>query len=209
MNEEESDVIEECNIENINFQEQVNANGQVNRNFLQDENVQNLEEEEITYSSSEEEDSDYDEADEEVFNVPDELFQLRDWAINRKICQSHLDELLGILRQRLLPTLPKSSKTCLDSNKAIYNIIEMQNSHGGVGKFVYYGIVEGIEKCVKPELHPTNIIELIVNVDGLPITKSGTEEFWPISGNIFFHGDVYKPFPIAVNHGESKPGSLE
>ena len=93
---------------------------------------------------------------------------------------------MGILKQRLLPSLPKSSKTFLQN--------EIEN---------------GIRESVIEKLHQQKIVELIVHFDGLPVTKSGTEDFWPILGKIFSDKHVYKPFPIAVFHGKGKPNDRE
>ena len=77
------------------------------------------------------------------FEINVEINEIRDWAIDCGIFQNHLDILLGILRRRLLPNLPKSAKTFLETNTAKYNIIEMNDVIGGKGEFVYFGIKDG------------------------------------------------------------------
>lgn len=48
-------------------------------------------------------------------------------------------------------------------------------------------------------------IRLIVSVDGLPLTKSGKKDFWPILCRVHYKLDIYKPFAVAVYCGSSKP----
>ena len=75
-----------------------------------------------------------------------EIEQLREWAIENDIKHNHLDKLLAILRRRLLPDLPKSSKTFLKTSSAKYTIVEMEDSNGGEGEFVYFGLKKKFRK---------------------------------------------------------------
>ena len=51
-----------------------------------------------------------------------EVQELRQWAQSTKIPLAHLSSLLGILRQRVMPLLPKAAKTFLNTNGVKYNI---------------------------------------------------------------------------------------
>ena len=51
-----------------------------------------------------------------------EVKQLREWAITNGIEQVDVDQLLTILRRRLLLELPNSAKTFLGTSSAEYNI---------------------------------------------------------------------------------------
>lgn len=67
-----------------------------------------------------------------VRNLTDEVHcgevkELREWAATSDIPHAKLDELLGILRKRLLPELPKSSKTFLKTSSAAYNLQKFDN----------------------------------------------------------------------------------
>lgn len=68
------------------------------------------------------------------------------------------------------------------------------------------GISEGLHKSLA-EFHEGNT-ELIINVDGLPLTKSGKICFWPILCQIFYKSDIYRLFVVAIYCGVSKPNSL-
>lgn len=121
---------------------------------------------------------------------------------------AHLDVLLNILRKRLLPQLPKCSKTFLDSSKADYTIKAMRGANNHIGDFVYLGIKEGIINCLNPDVHKNNIIILQMNVDGASPYKSSTKQLWPILCKIFHEVDIYSPFPVAIYYGDSKPGDI-
>ena len=51
---------------------------------------------------------------------------------------------------------------------------------------------------------PSNTIKLLINVDGVPISKSSGSQFWPILGLIIGIPNS-KPFYIGIYHGTSKP----
>ncbi|KAJ8664819.1 hypothetical protein QAD02_006481 [Eretmocerus hayati] len=80
----------------------------------------------------------------------DEVQQLKYWVVKNRIAMSHTDELLVILRRRLLPELPASSKTFLQTSSAYYVIEEMLDADNLLGEFVYFGIEEGLQACINP-----------------------------------------------------------
>ncbi|KAJ8666058.1 hypothetical protein QAD02_007720 [Eretmocerus hayati] len=139
----------------------------------------------------------------------DEISQLKIWSIGSRIPNKHLDTLLGILRQRLLPGLPKNSKTFLGTNKAKYNIRSMTDSRGEEGEFVYMGIAEGLKACLNVHAHLTRVIDLMLNIDGVKIHKSSQMTMWPILCKIHCTPDIYNPFPVAVFYGNGKPKNFE
>lgn len=98
--------------------------------------------------------------------VLDEIVQIQNWAILNNIQQNILDELLAILRKRLLPRLPKSAKTFLQTQTAKYNIQEIEAADNSIGEFVYFGIAKGLKSCVHENLHENKKILLQINVDG-------------------------------------------
>lgn len=61
-------------------------------------------------------------ANSEVHRRPEdpEIQQIHEWIIRRRIPQDVADELFGILKSRLLPNIPKSSKTLLKKADANY-----------------------------------------------------------------------------------------
>lgn len=50
-----------------------------------------------------------------------------------------------------------------------------------------------------------NILELSINIDGLPLFHSSKKQFWPILGLV---KNVCEPFVIGIYCEKSKPNSL-
>lgn len=136
------------------------------------------------------------------------LNDLRDWVLDSNINHVQLSNLLCILKP-YHPELPLSSKTLLKTNDH-YKIINMISMRQTVGKFVYFGI----EKCLQMlmpricDLVNECCVELVINVDGLPIYKSNSSQFWPILISVYLSHFICSPFPIAIYCGDSKPQSV-
>lgn len=139
----------------------------------------------------------------------EETKQLRSLAVKSGMKQIHVNEMLKILRRRLLPELPKSAKTFLGTNTAEYDIKEMYDSDGSMGEYVYFGIKKGISECINPNVHLKTTIFLQFNIDGISLNKSGEKEFWVISAKVFYRPDIYKPFAVAIYSGNSKPANVD
>ncbi|KAJ8669998.1 hypothetical protein QAD02_001257 [Eretmocerus hayati] len=141
----------------------------------------------------------------------DEVQELKYWVVKNRIAMSHTDELLVILRRRLLPELPASSKTFLQTSSACYLIEEMLDADSLLGEFVYFGIEEGLQACVNPELHPDQVIDLDFNIDGVKIKKSSLKQLWPCLCRVYYKKmpQVYKPFPVLAFYGNKKPKDLK
>lgn len=102
--------------------------------------------------------------DDEAWN---DVAELRQWAIQARIQHCHLDSLLRILRRRLIPNLPATSKTFLKTESANYQIKEFRSSDGTIiGKFVYFGIAAGLRRYVNKEIHVRDTLDLQINCDG-------------------------------------------
>lgn len=85
----------------------------------------------------------------------------------------------------------------------------MKAADNSIGEFIYFGLAKGLERCVHEDLHKNNKILLQINVDGLPLFKSSTRQFWPISCKVFFNPDIYKSFPVAMYSRNAKPMSAD
>lgn len=134
------------------------------------------------------------------------IANLHQWSHN--ITLSKLDELLKILNV-VIPNLPSSAKTFmrLKNVPILYNIIEYEDK----SEFVYFGIGNILKLIVNPELHVDNILSLQFNIDDLTISifHSSPKECWPILCKIYYLPDIYKPFPVAIYIGHTKPNNLE
>lgn len=136
----------------------------------------------------------------------DEIQQLKQWALmDPGIPHARLEQLLNILRQRLLPNLPKCAKTFLHTNEAHYLVETLDDD----SEFVYFGMKENLQRIININVHENHDISLVFNVDGLSLFKSSSKQFWPILANVFTINDIYKPFPVAIYCGNEKPANLE
>ena len=132
-----------------------------------------------------------------------EVQELRQWAQSTKIPLAHLSSLLGILRQRVMPLLPKAAKTFLNTNGVRYNIRSfgvIDNLDGG--EQAYLGIAVFLRQIINIRLHNERVLDLLFNIDGLPLYKSSSKQFWPILCKVFFDPDIYEPFPVAIYAGK-------
>lgn len=139
---------------------------------------------------------------------------LNQWSIENdiKICQ-----LTNLLKgfNKILPEfdLPVDGRTILKTEPTIPDIIPFDISDGNSGQFIYFGIKKALDFYLNiPNLIPVlkSGINLIFNVDGLPIFKSSRKQIWPILGRIYISDDViFSPFPVAIFCGIGKPTSIE
>jgi len=107
------------------------------------------------------------------------LEELRLWAIKHKISFVALADLLRILIMYViqLSFLPKDPRTLLRTPRNT-NIIELAG-----GSYWHYGlnnIIENLKKEYTKLKVAVNEFQLILNVDGLPLSKSSKSTFWPI-----------------------------
>ena len=98
--------------------------------------------------------------------------------------------------------LPKDSRTFLKTPRSVD--VTFNNDNGKKSSYCYLGIFNSLQDVfdLPP---PCSIINLIVNIDGLPLFKSANSQLWPILGSVF-QSDLV--FPIALFYGNSKPDCL-
>lgn len=133
--------------------------------------------------------------------------KLANWSVEYKISHAALSALLSILRSEL-PDLPKDSRTLL-STQTLTNTKIVAD-----GEYYHFGIKSGmISKLALYPSFTTKVFEksfpitLQINIDGLPIAKSNSKQFWPILGMI---DQLPKkdPFLIGLYFGVSKPSDI-
>lgn len=139
----------------------------------------------------------------ESSSLPTEILlikNLNSWKVGNNISNNAYSKLLTILQSDLKLNIPKDARTVLaiDGQKTY---IEMTG-----GSYYHFNLEESIlfvlskvsfTQCV-------NTLDLEINVDGLPISKSSGSQFWPILACIENIALNYV-FPIGVFHGYSKP----
>lgn len=161
--------------------------------------VSDLESAESSSSSSLLSMDDVDVIGEDVEQQCELQFDLATWAVSYNCSRECINELLCLLRNSGLSELPKDSRTLLRTPRTV------QTTTKCGGTFWYVGIENGINKAFSFLSLDTDAIKLVVNIDGLPLSKSSSSQLWPILGSINNSNHV---FPIAIFHAYAKPNSL-
>jgi hypothetical protein len=124
------------------------------------------------------------------------------WSAKNLCVRTGTDSLLAILRRQGLD-LPKDSRTLLDTPRNV----PTENKCGGT--YAYFGLEAALTKVLSSakEEHVKDLvqIELLVNVDGVPVFKSSGTQFWPI---LCCFKD-FNPFLVALFYGDRKPSSVD
>ena len=151
------------------------------------------------YSDSDDSNSDHDSDFEEAACVKPDLHQeLAAWATQHRMTRPALNDLLDILI-RQGNRLPKDGRTLLKTPRSV------QSEEKCGGTYCYFGLESGILKMLSANIFEDNMINLHINIDGVPLSKSGVKQLWPILCS--FGG--CEPFIVAVFLGNSKPTDPE
>ena len=123
-----------------------------------------------------------------LFCIKDER---RSWAIKHKVTHVALNDLLMILNQCKIHGIPKNARTLLET--PIKNICREVTP----GEYCHFGLSDTLKKILDSSILsiPSKLL-LNFNVDGLPISKSSKEQFWPILCSI--QNMNIRPFAIGV-----------
>jgi hypothetical protein len=125
--------------------------------------------------------------------------RLADWAVKTQTTHSALDALIAVLKtEKGFQCLPDSSKTLLKTPKST----QFKKVHPGL--YYHFGIEDHLKQILDKEENIPSCLDLAINIDGLPISKSSGSEFYPILGLIRSLRDT-KPFVIGIYHGKKKP----
>lgn len=132
--------------------------------------------------------------------------EIKNWAVNCRISQCHLNALLIILRKYDgFKMLPKDSRTLLQTpNKVTIDKIRLINPNG---KYFYFVLTESLLKYYSSINNIPNIVELVIGIDGLPITRCSNSQLWPILAYVKPENSFEKKhvFPVGLFWGKSKP----
>lgn len=125
---------------------------------------------------------------------------LRQWALKHQISHSATTDLLKILKP-CHPNLPVDSRFLLKTPKTIQNVYNLKN-----GEYAHFGIKKGLTLALKEEpLILSASLTLDINVDGLPLFRSSSTDFWPILGRLKENRTI---FIIGIFCGTGKPSPL-
>lgn len=111
----------------------------------------------------------------QLFNLSSHL---RTWAIEKNINKRALTALLKILRSAGFTSLPKDSRTLLETPRKV-EIVDLAG-----GKYWHNGLKHCLTQ-VFSKLSSNLCVELNINIDGLPLFKSSPVTFWPILANVY------------------------
>ncbi|XP_062702680.1 uncharacterized protein LOC134285602 isoform X2 [Aedes albopictus] len=126
------------------------------------------------------------------------IADIRKWAAEHHIPQLALKSLIGILNSNLGLQLPKDPRSIMRTPRNI-DLVPMKEK----GQYWH----QGLESCLKRifrDMSTSMSISLNVNIDGLPIYKSTTKNFWPILCNIYEFPEI-APFTVGIFYGIGKP----
>ena len=128
--------------------------------------------------------------------------KLKEWAVSSNIPHCHINSLLTILNHHH-PNLPKDSRTLLATPVAC----DVKEIAGG--SYFHFGVFENVKERIEsnPDLLSFENLSLQINIDGLPLFKSSSVQFWPILG-LVLQEKVKNPFVIGLFVGHTKPNDV-
>ncbi len=131
------------------------------------------------------------------------------WAINDGIKDIHLSHLLKILKAHPDADFSKLPATATGLFQRSNHPVDMQI----ISNREYYSfglknqIVKTMAKYPQSEISLLSRIELILNIDGLPLYNSSTTNFWPILGALKLKPLIV--FPVVITMGDCNPTDME
>lgn len=126
---------------------------------------------------------------------------LSEWSVKHKITHSALSDLLKTLNPFLNNCLPVDARTLLQTPRT-YIIRSVEP-----GSYFHFGL----ENCLKnliiysdtSELLNLDCLEILINIDGLPLSKSSSSQFYPILCSLVINKSFVDM--VGIYHGYEKP----
>lgn len=120
------------------------------------------------------------------------------WAGHFQISHIAVTALLSILRKHGFDSyLPKNSKTLMKTPRYT-NVRKI-----APGEYFHNGLKSGIIMFLQNNQDNIDSVPLQISIDGLPISKSSTNQLWPILGSVI--PNLYDIFLIGCYFGSKKP----
>jgi len=122
------------------------------------------------------------------------------WAVDFNIPQNAVNALLNVLKNKAgLDFLPNDCRTLLHNKST--KILNLRTI-SATAEYYHFGLGNGIKRCASIfSLHDE--IKIAIGIDGLPLSKCSSSQFWPILAYIQPHHKYV--FPVGVYHGYEKP----
>lgn len=127
--------------------------------------------------------------------------QLKHWAIRNNITHIALNELLYILKLPIPIDLPYDARTLLGTKRTVH--VKYINP----GNYYHFGLRESLRSLLNNLCESDiklEVIELNINIDGLPLSKSSNSQVYPILCCIVGTSSVEM---VGIYHGNEKPKS--
>ncbi|KAI8116057.1 hypothetical protein CVS40_11806, partial [Lucilia cuprina] len=150
---------------------------------------ENLDASENEVSSSEED------AKSDVIDNMDIKREIAVWAVKHTITNRAINDLLSILIKHF-PFLPKDART-LKQTPRDAPIVPIEG-----GNYVHYGLKDCLTDFLSCTTFLNNSIDLNINIDGFPVSKSSLSQTWPILINVNGTGSV---LTAGISSGHCKP----
>ena len=132
---------------------------------------------------------------------------LAKWATVFRVSQSAVTALLKTLKRHDVEGLPASARTLLKTPRDI----EVQQLTGG--QYYHFGIEASIDYALLQcdvNLEAGGVLQLQINIDGLPINNSNNDHLWPILGIVEYKDYRSNPFCIGTFYStNSKAGVVQ
>ena len=136
-----------------------------------------------------------------VNKANDMRIMLQLWAVEHNMTFAALRDLLQLLNNFDFH-LPKDPRTLIASLKSCDEKIK---SLAG-GSYYHFGIENGLGIHLNNKIEDfSRLLQIQINIDGIPLFKSSSLQFWPILGRLMETKNKLEPFVIGVFEGTSKP----
>lgn len=122
--------------------------------------------------------------------------QLRNWSLTNNITHLALGSLLKILNSHL-PGLPLDPRTLLKTPRQ--TLVKIVNP----GVYYHFGLETKVLFLLQNTKDQIDHCKILVNIDGLPLTKSSGSQFYPIL--ISLYGSKNYVTLVGIYHGTEKP----
>lgn len=127
--------------------------------------------------------------------------KLQKWGASNNITKTALSGLLQILKtHKCFSEFPKDSRTLL------HTPVSTPTTRIGSGSFHYFGITKHLSNILGQLPKNDQVVRLQFNIDGLPLFKSSSTQFWPI---LCWAIKTKSVFPVAIFCGDQKPQDLD
>lgn len=124
------------------------------------------------------------------------------WYLRNSISHKALNELLEVLRCYGHQDLPKDCRTILNTPTVI------QTVQMGDGLYWHNGVRNSLLHILKRLSNVPSEVSLIVNADGIKLSKSSKYEMWPILYRIHELPNI-PPTVVGIYAGDKKPKTCE